>query len=291
MHCFEIPHCHKITWFRRDGELQLPVTLNYVSNMKPRTWVELPSSRYGIEYVWMKGIDDGDSSSLTSRQILPLNSKDIIKHYFRRTGHKLWKRNSRVSPFETKLHELDHVTRRDGYGDGTAVMYIREIFEPGDLEYDYVGDYVCAAELSQEQVDRLRIMILPRRREELLLSYLDFYKATNQQDYIFNESTDVIRHFEGFHRRYLGLSGDLAAEKFNLLFCFTFAIKTYSGWIIKFESNKKRTTMIATLAKLWRKLLGNYTPAELGTIDQSCSFAGLKELTQHGTITLFTKCF
>mmetsp|Transcript_24897 Transcript_24897/g.68640 ORF Transcript_24897/g.68640 Transcript_24897/m.68640 type:complete len:230 (-) Transcript_24897:112-801(-) len=225
-----------------------------------KTWVELPSSKYDIEYVLMRGMPN-DSSS---RHILPLNPKKAIKHYFQRTTSRIWSKTSRMSPFETKLEELDRVTRRDGYGDGTAVMYIREIFEPGDAEYDYIGDYVCAAELSQEQVDRLRIMILPHRREEMLVSYLDFYKNANHQDHIFNESTNVVRHFEGFHRRYLGISPEAGSEKFDLLFCFTFAIKTYSGWIFKFESTKKRTTMIATLAKHWRKLLGGYTPTALG---------------------------
>eukprot|EP00536_Pseudo-nitzschia_multiseries_P006222 jgi/Psemu1/192598/e_gw1.130.18.1 len=226
-----------------------------------KTWVELPSSKYDIEYVLMRGMPNDSSSS---RHILPLNPKKAIKEYFQRTTSKIWSKTSRMSPFEIKLDELDRVTRRDGYGDGTAVMYIREIFEPGDAEYDYIGDYVCAAELSREQVDRLRIMILPQRREEMLVSYLNFYKDANQQDHIFNESTNVVRHFEGFHRRYLEISPEAGEEKFDLLFCFTFAIKTYSGWILKFEGTKKRTTMIATLAKHWRKLLGRYTPIDLG---------------------------
>jgi hypothetical protein len=145
-------------------------------------------------------------------------------------------------------------------------MYIREIFEPGDAEYDYIGDYVCAAQLSQEQVDRLRIIILPPKREDILVAYLDHYKNANQQHHIFNESTDVVRHFEGFHRRYLKLAEDEGKEKFDLLFSFTFAIKIYSGWILKFESTRKRATMIASLAKHWRRLFGKYTPAELGMV-------------------------
>lgn len=231
--------------------------------MKTKTWVELPSSKYDIEYVLTRGTTTASSS----KQVLPLNPKKAIKHYFQRSSKKIWKRKSQISsPFEIKISDLDRVTRRDGHGDGTAVMYIREIFEPGDVEYDYIGDYVCAAQLSQEQADRLRIMILPQRREEILVSYLDFYKNANQQEHIFNESTDVVRHFEGFHRRYSELAAEEGKEKFDFLFCFTFAIKTYCGWILKFESTKKRTTMIAILAKHWRKLFGKYTPAELGML-------------------------
>ena len=227
--------------------------------MKTKTWVDLPSSKYDIEYVLASGI-----IASSPNEYLQLNPKKVIKRYLQKTTSRIWKRASKISPFEHKVIELDKVTRRDGYGDGTAVMYIREIFEPSDVEYDYIADYVCAAQLSQEQVDRLRIMILPPRREDVLVSYLDHYKNANQQQHIFNESTDVVRHFEGFHRRYLSLAAEEGKEKFDLLFSFTFAIKTYSGWILKFESTKKRTTMIAALAKHWRKLFGKYTPAELG---------------------------
>ena len=229
--------------------------------MKPKTWVELPSSKYDIEYVLT-------SEMITSspKSSLPFNPKKVIKQYLNKATNRIWKQTLKLSPFERKIIELDKVTRRDGYGDGTAVMYIREIFEPGDVEYDYIGDYVCATQLSREQVDRLRIIIIPPRREEILVSYLDHYKIANQQQHIFNESTDVVRHFEGFHRRYLKLSIEEGKEKFDVLFSFTFAIKTYSGWIFKFETTKKRSTMIATLAKHWRKLFGEYTPSELGTV-------------------------
>jgi hypothetical protein len=231
--------------------------------MKTKTWVDLPASKYGIEYVLTK---DGMDTSSKRGGILHLNPRRAIEHYFRRCNNRIWKVISNLSPFEIKMDDLDHVTRRCGYSDGTAVMYIREIFQPEDVEYDYIGSYVCATQLSQEQVDRLKIMIVPRPREDLLLAYLDYYKAANQQDHIFNESTDVLRHFEGFHRRYLDLGTDGKA-KFDLLFSFTFAIKTYSGWILKFESAKKRTTMIGSLARHWRKLLGKNTAVELGRFD------------------------
>ena len=247
------------------------------AKMRRKTRVELPSSKYDIEYVL-------GSSIITSspNEDLPLNPRKAIKRCLQKTTNILRRRKSNLSAFEQKIMELDQVTRRDGYGDGTAVMYIREIFEPGDAEYDYIGSYVCASKLSHEQVDRLRIMILPARREETLLSYLDYYKNAYQHHHIFNESTDVVRHFEGFHRRYSKLGAEDGGEKFDLLFSFTFAIKIYCGWILKFESTKRRAKMIAALAKLWRKLFGRYTPAELGTlcftISQSSNF-GLLMLT------------
>ena len=251
--------------------------------MKTKTWVDLPASKYGIEYVLTK---DGMDTSSKRGGILYLNPKRAIKHYFRRCNNRIWRRISNISPFEIKMDDLDHVTRRCGYSDGTAVMYIREIFEPGDVEYDYIGSYVCATQLSQEQVDRLKIMIVPRPREDLLLAYLDYYRTANQQDHIFNESTDVLRHFEGFHRRYLDLGTDGKA-KFDLLFSFTFAIKIYSGWILKFESAKKRSTMIGSLARHWRKLLGKHTAAELGRFDNYITLYRLQHTHTHTHIFIY----
>jgi len=256
-------------------------SFNHCQNykMSSKTWVDLPASKYGIEYVLA---NEGVNASLEQR-VLQYNSK-TIKHYFRRSSNKIWKRTSKISLFEIKMNDLDRVARRDGYKDGTAVMYIREIFEPGDVEYDYIGSYVCATQLSKEQLDRLKIMIVPKPREDILLAYLDYYNTANQQDHIFNESTDVVRHFEGFHRRYSDLGTDKKA-KFDLLFSFTFAVKTYSGWIHKFESTRKRTTMIGSLARHWRKILGKYTAAELGMITTCLQMI---DRSQHVGITYLT---
>jgi len=237
--------------------------------MKEKTWIDLPTSKYGIEYVLKKHVVDVSSN----RGLLNLSPRKVIKYYLRKSRHKIWNRSLKASPFEIKMNNLDRVTRRDGYKDGTAIIYIREVFELGDIEYDHIGSYVCAAQLSKEQVDRLKIMIIPKPREDLLLAYLDYYKNAYQQDRFFNESSDVVRHFEGFHRRYLDLGTDGKA-KLDLLFSFTFAIKQYSGWIFKFDSAKKRSIMIRSLAGHWRILLEKYTAADLA-LDLEFSYPAL----------------
>jgi hypothetical protein len=219
-----------------------------------KTWVELPSSKYGIQYVL-----GGNLKHLNVR----MSPKAAA------AATRFWsnKKPSKMSPFENLLEQLNEVTRRDGHGDGTALMYIREIFEPGDSEYDYIGDYVCASQLSQEQVGRLRMIFLPPRREEILVTYLDRFKddATfSQTEFTFNESSDVLEHFEEFHRRYLAIEDP--KTKFDLLFGFCFAIKHRSEWIFKYESQSKRERMIASLAKHWRNLIARNTAKELGTI-------------------------
>ena len=232
------------------------------SQPKTMTWVELPKSKYGIEYV-LGGIP-GKQLHLANVD----HGGSLIK-FWKNSRHKKSKRPSKSSPFETMLHSLDEVTRRDGNKDGTALMYIREIFEPGDVEYDYIGDYVCATQLSFEQVNRLRILVLPQRREEILLIYLDHFDDraeaednVNFKNIPFNESTDVLQHFESFQQRYLSIFDP--KTKFDLLFGFSFAIKHHSSWIFKYESQRKRESMVSSLARHWRNLIARNSAADLG---------------------------
>lgn len=240
-------------------------------------WVELPTSRFGIEYVLPKpvmtprlgggGGDDQDDS----------NSKNLFTRNFK------WKQKS---PFEAMLELLNYVTMR--YPKDTAILYIREIFEPQDSEYGFLDPTVAASRLSQEQVDRLRIMILPQRREEILVAYLDHYKevaGSNNNKY----NNNVIQNFSGFQRRYSCCKN--LKEKVDLLFGFSFAIQRYSSWmyvtttddssnddnnksdrenvVMKIRSIEK---MVAALARHWRNLfMKKSSPEELG-LDREFSY-------------------
>jgi hypothetical protein len=238
------------------------------------SWVELPDSRYDIVYTLEK--PKGGASS--NRNRLPLRARNTL-------GIKRGaKKPSRGSPFERMLDNLNLVTRRFQYPEGTAIMYIREIFEPSDPEFDVVGAKVNSSQLSQEQVDRLRIMIVPERREEILVAYLDYYSIANRRvaylDYydmaskrirIFIGSTHVVRHFDGFERRYASTRDP--KEKFDLLFGFSFAIKKYSAWMYRYEGARSRKKMLTSLARHWRNLLEN-PPQELG-LDEEFSHPAL----------------
>lgn len=241
-------------------------------------WVELPTSRFGIEYVLPKpvmtprlrgggGDDEDDSNS---------NNKNRFTRNFR------WKQKS---PFETMLELLNHVTMR--YPEDTAILYIREIFEPQDSEYGFLDPTVAASRLSQEQVDRLRIMILPQRREEILVAYLDHYKevaGSNDNKY----NNNVIKNFAGFQRRYSCCKN--LKEKVDLLFGFSFAIQRYSSWMYitstadnsnDNNNNSERENvimqirtvekMVAALARHWRNLFMKSSPEELG-LDREFSY-------------------
>jgi hypothetical protein len=230
------------------------------------TWVELPESRYGIEYAlrgetkqWKERISAVKKFRRTVRLGLTTGSKKITKE---------------LSPFEAALERLNNVIRGGGHSDGTAVMYIREIIEPDDWEFDSISEhaYVCATQLSQEQVGRLRIMVLPKRREEILVSYLDRYRTSNQSVCVRNERVDVLRDFDAFDRRFITITDE--KMKFDVLFGFTFAVKMFSEWMFRYECQRKREKKIASLAKHWRKLLGKFKPEELGC-DQEFSYPAL----------------
>ena len=224
------------------------------SRGKKSTWVELPKSKFGIKYVL------GDFPSNEPPRVTATKGAPILWMNSR-------KKPSKLSPFERMLLDLDEVTRREGHADGTALMYIREIFEPGDSEYDYIGDYVCASQLSQEQVDRLRIMVLPKRREEILVSYLHQFKEKSTDDLYknitFNDQS-VFEYFDSFHLQYLAI--DDPKLKFDVLFGFSFALKHRSEWIFQYENQRRREKMIESLGRHWRYLHGRHTAEELGTL-------------------------
>jgi hypothetical protein len=237
------------------------------------SWVDLPDSRYDIVYALEK--PKGTSSN---RNRLPLRARNTLET---KEGAK---KTSRGSPFERMLDNLNLVTRRSQYPEGTAIMYIREIFEPSDPEFEVVGAKVNSSQLSQEQVDRLRIMIVPERREEILVAYLDYYNIADKRvayldSYdmaykrarIFIESTQVVRHFDVFERRYASTRDP--KEKLDLLFGFSFAIKKYSAWMYRYEGARSRKKMLTSLARHWRNLVMN-PPQELG-LDEEFSYPAL----------------
>lgn len=237
----------------------MPLSLSPRNNTR-NTWVELPESRFGIQYAV-----GGETKQWKER----ISAKDAVRK-FRRTVRRAGSTSSSkkttnvLSPFEAALKLLNDAIRRDGHDDGTAVMYIREIIEPEDWEFDSISEhsYVCATQLSQEQVDRLRIMVLPQLREEILVSYLDRYRTTNHRDGGRNDTIDVLRDFDAFDRRFVTITDE--KTKFDVLFGFSFAIKMYSGWMFRYECKGKREKMIANLAKHWRRLLGKFKAVELG---------------------------
>lgn len=229
---------------------------------QPKTWVELPKSKYGIEYVL--GEKTTNNWRFPHRKSVP---KLLNK------GSKA----SKPSPFEVMLRCLNDVTIRDGYSAGTALMYIREIIEPGDSEYDYIDDYVCASTLTQEQVDRMRIIVLPWRREARLVSYINQFSPSSNQSTLHsvkNDRSTVLADFEYFHKRYLRIHDP--KEKFDELFGFSFAIKHQSEWIFEYESQRKREKMIGNLAKHWRNLMMRHSPEQLG-LDREFSLPALMD--------------
>jgi hypothetical protein len=207
-------------------------------------------SKYGIQY-GMQGI----------------SSKPRQKGFalFLRKGAKT---PSKMSPFERMIHRLNEVTMRDGHNVGTALMYIREIFEPGDSEYDYIGDSVFVGQLSQAQVDRLRIMILPWRREAKIVTYLNHISVATlaDQNQIKFGGFGILTEFEAFQRNYFTIRSP--QKKLDELFGFSFAIKYRSEWIFEYESKGIRESIMASLARHWRNLMRLHTPQQLGMLNK-----------------------
>ncbi|KAL3931782.1 MAG: hypothetical protein SGBAC_011145 [Bacillariaceae sp.] len=160
----------------------------------------------------------------------------------------------------------------------TAILYIREILEPSDPECsDRMAQeprrMVRASQLKEFQVQRLRVMLLPHRREEILVSCLDHYKAyTKTSAYVISlerSLVPVLQHFSGFQRRYA--KSNSLDERFDLLFGLSFALHRYSAWMHQYERNRSREKVLSALARHWRHLLMKNDAEDLG-LDREFSY-------------------
>lgn len=213
-------------------------------------WVELPHSKYGINYNLKRPVTTMMLSSGVKASSSNWKSQGKSRH---------------LSPFESMLETLNHVTFR--FPSDTAIMYIREIFEPGDTEYGlfFGTGHVSASRLSQVQVDRLRLLILPYRRERILVAYLNHFRLLNLPE----KATRVIQEFSKFQQKYSNSTS--TGEKFDMLLGFSYAIYIYSAWMNRYERNRSREKVLSALARYWRHLLKQNSAKDLG-LDEEFSF-------------------
>ena len=220
------------------------------------SWITLPDSKYGIDYSLqhltakrnklgvLSNLLAGVGGGPTTRPPLRLIRNNRGAFPTPRAGESITfpssgndgptKKKTRQNPFEVRLQCLTTVVQRSNYPAGTGLLYIREIFEPEDPEFDFLEADVNVSQLTQEQVDRLQIMIVPKRREDVLRNYLDFHEAADRYPQHGSSSESILRHFEGFKRRYV--IATTVQDKFDLLFGFSFSIKTHSGWMYLHET-------------------------------------------------------
>eukprot|EP00980_Cylindrotheca_fusiformis_P009949 scaffold2200_cov112-Cylindrotheca_fusiformis.AAC.6 len=241
----------------------------------PCFWVELPESSFGIQYEMSSPIATRVPStrSEASAKSAFSFSKECINKYTKKRNKIRSRHPPKTNPFEVMLTTLNHVTSR--YPSGTAILYIREILEPGDPEFGcFANRRVRTSRLSQSQVQRLRLLILPQRREEILIAYLEYYKSLHCSNELIplNISSQVTQHFSGFKRRYS--TSTSVEERFDLLFGYSFAIHKYSAWMHQYERKRSRETLLSALARHWRHLLMKHSATELG-LDEEFSYPAL----------------
>lgn len=249
-------------------------------------WVELPESSFGIEYELSKPITSKLSPSSIGeheqyeepRQHAPTKSCsfDFASPRNNKTTGKMLmaiqrkRRRKQKTPFEVMMKRLNLVASR--FPQDTAVLYIREIIEPSDPEFSELTlPIVRASHLKESQVQRLRVILLPQRREEILVSCLDHCKTLATSYFISMERSlaPVMKYFAGFQRRYATCHS--LDERFDLLFGFSFAIHRYSAWMHQHERNRSREKVLSALARHWRHLLMKNEAEDLG-LDREFSY-------------------
>lgn len=242
----------------RWNESSLSSTISTTSK-PPCHWVELPESSFGIQYEMPRPVTTrlaSNRSEASTKSVFSFSNERITKR-------SKVKQITRTTPFDVMMTALNHVTSR--FPNDTAIVYIREILEPGDPEYGFLGTApVRTSILSQKQVQRIRLLIVPQRREEILVAYLDHYKILHATNALVHRkfSSQVVQHFCGFQKRYS--SSTSVEERFDLLFGFSFAIHKYSAWMYEYERKRSREKLLSALARHWRHLLMKHSPEELG---------------------------
>ena len=221
---------------------------------------DFPQSKYGIEY----RLDMKHEKFKDKRRNPGIRSSK----FFWKGKQKKLKKKKNQSPFEHFVEKLEHVISKNKYPIGSAIIYLREIFEPADEGFELrVICGVNASQLTQEHIDRLRLMILPRRREEILVEYLEYFSKRPR-------FPEISKQWGIFRHRYSKLGS--AKDKFDLLFGFCFALRTYPEWTQhQCKTSQGRERMILALARHWRNLIENHLPASLG-LDEAFSYPAMR---------------
>ena len=230
------------------------VPLTTSSEIPTKEWLILPQSQYGIKY---------DLSTSTTREGVQEMS-----------GISILEMAANKSPFELKMQQLRYVLQ-SRYPQGASLASVREIFEPGDVDYAFSSSLpgpptVDVTKLARHQVDRLRLMVIPPSRQTVLVSYLSTFEMLP-----FNGSRKVADHFETFKVKYSKIRD--SRVKFSHIFCITFALNRYDGWMHQQDSEWGRQKVVEGLALRWKNLLKFRAPEELG-IDLDFSYPAVLSL-------------
>ena len=245
----------------RRQKQHLPKKINIDRDSSPtsselliKQWLVLPQSLYGINY------DLGTSTTL-------IRTQDI-------SGISILEMAANKSPFELKMQQLRNLLQSK-YPQGASLVFVREIFEPGDVDYAFSSSLprppsVDVTKLARHQVDRLRLMVIPANRQAILMSYLSTFEMLP-----FDGSIKVADHFSTFRFKYSKIRD--CRVKFSQLFCFTFALNRYDGWMYRQDNDWGRQKVVEGLALRWKNLLKFRSPDELG-IDRDFSYPAVLSL-------------
>ena len=227
------------------------------SEIPIRHWLKLPQSQYGIRYE------------------LGVTSTMACMH--RLNGISILQMAASKSPFELRMQQLRNILQTE-YPRGASLIYVREIFEPGDSDYTFPNSHsgppnIEVAALTIAQVDRLRLMVVDVKRQAVLISYLSVFEMLP-----FNAAINVVDQFGKFKFKYSKIRD--CRVKFNELFCFTYAIQRFDGWIHSTTNGEfGRQKVVEGLALRWKNLLKERSPKDLG-IDEEFSYPAVIALLQ-----------
>ena len=218
-----------------------------------REWLKLPQSNFCIHY------DLGETKTYRHPP-----AKNLL-------GFSMLQMAVNKCPFELKMQELKYILN-EKFPDGAGLLYIREIFEPGDSEYNRLPEVIRVTSLQQHQVSRLRVMIVDQNLQDVMIPTLGFYERLP-----LGAICNVVDHFDHWKNVYGKLRDHKA--KFNQLFSFTYALHKFDGWLYQMSRGLGRSKMVAGLATRWKNLFNSRTLEELN-VDEEFSYPAIQALLQ-----------
>jgi hypothetical protein len=218
-----------------------------------RDWLKLPQSIFCIHY---------DLGRTKTYRHSPSEST---------IGFSMLQMAAYKCPFELKMQELKYILNAK-HPDGAGLLYIREIFEPCDPEYRHLPGTIKVLSLTQDQVSRLRVMIVDEKLQDVMVPTLAFYDRLP-----YDAIGNVVDHFEHWKVKYAKVRD--YRTKFNQIFSFTYALHKFDAWMLRMDRGLGRSRMVAGLAMRWKNLFSSRTPEELN-IDDEFSYPALQLLLQ-----------
>jgi hypothetical protein len=160
------------------------------------------------------------------------------------------------TPYDIYFEELKAFVKANSLVGEVVIKGLEDIVEDDDDDDDDEDD-PDTSKYTAEQLENLRFIMLTKEREEAMKRYsLKLLGGQGGQGMMmFDTSFSYVVFDEHFCFESDFKKEKNLAKKFNMLFAFTYTVKTYDVWLHDNEDGEAMLGMIDGLAESWKELL------------------------------------